>query len=91
MFGFSCLERRDDRPVGAFAALGGLGAEGDRHGLTGGGSGTATAAEAGAELEALSLLEEQAVSTSAAAIAVAAIALRSAVRGDWFMSWPSLS
>jgi hypothetical protein len=40
---------------------------------------------------ALSLLEEQALSTSAAAIAVAAIALRTAVRGDLIMSWPSLS
>jgi hypothetical protein len=39
----------------------------------------------------LSLLEEQALSTSAAAIAVAAIALRTAVRGDLIMSWPSLS
>ena len=47
--------------------------------------------EADAELDPLSLLEEQAVSTNAAAIAVAAIALRSAVRGDEFMSWPSLS
>jgi hypothetical protein len=43
------------------------------------------------EVDALSLLEEQAVSTSAAAIALAAIALRIAVRGDLFMSWPSLS
>jgi len=43
------------------------------------------------EVDVLSLLEEQAVSTSAAAIALAAIALRIAVRGDLFMSWPSLS
>jgi hypothetical protein len=42
-------------------------------------------------VDALLLLEEHALSNSAAAIALAAIALRTAVRGDLVMSWPSLS